>query len=326
MAPLSSPQTAPRAAGSELRATQLSPVFPAVVAVTADTAASAAIYITHALAQECGAIPTVLRVVQDDITVGAAATGTMVGVPETALDPAYRTSQLTALEDQVQRILGTLPSWQYDVEIGVTVPTIVRRARDLRAEIVILGLPDHNFFRRAFVRDTVQGIVEHTPAAVFAVRPELVHRPESILVALDFGIGSLRAAHLACQLVVPGGRVILVYVQPELPPASSADASAGTSAGASAGATNESHDGAPALETAITLLIDELTSQKAVSITSIIEHGGSIEGVKQAAVRMRPDVIALGARHHSAVDWFFGDSVSADLLSDRRWSLLMVPE
>ncbi len=320
MAPLSSPQTARRAAGSELRATQLSPIFPAVVAVTADTAASAAIYITHALAQECGAIPTVLRVVQDDITAGAAATGTMVGVPEAALDPAYRTSQLTALEDQVQRILGTLPSWQYDVEIGVTVPTIVRRAHDLRAEIVILGLPDHNFFRRAFVRDTVQGIVEHTQAAVFAVRPELVHRPESILVALDFGIGSLRAAHLACQLVVPGGRVILVYVQPDLPPASSADASAGATAA------NDSGDGASALETAITLLIDELTSQKAVSITSIIEHGGSIEGVKQAAVRMRPDVIALGARHHSAVDWFFGDSVSADLLNDRRWSLLMVPE
>ncbi|HWG33230.1 MAG TPA: universal stress protein [Gemmatimonadaceae bacterium] len=318
MAPLSSPQTASRAAGSEPRATQLSPVFPAVVAVTADAAASGAIYITHALAQECGAIPTVLRVVQDDIAVGAAATGTMVGVPEAALDPAYRTSQLAVLENQVQRILGTLPSWQYDVEIGVTVPTIVRRAHDLRAEIVILGLPDHNFFRRAFVRDTVQGIVEHTQAAVFAVRPELVHRPESILVALDFGIGSLRAAHLACQLVVPGGRVILVYVQPDLPPASRADATAD--------ATNYGADDASALLTAITLLIDELTSQKAVSITSIIEHGGSIEGVKQAAVRMRPDVIALGARHHSAVDWFFGDSVSADLLNDRRWSLLMVPE
>ncbi len=238
----------------------------------------------------------------------------MLGVPQAALDPAYRTSQLAALEDQVQRILGTLPSWQYDVEIGVTVPTIVRRAHDLRAEIVILGLPDHNFFRHAFVRDTVQGIIEHTQAAVFAVRPELVHRPESILVALDFGIGSLRAAHLACQLVVPGGRVILVYVQPDLPPGSSADA------------TNDSPDGSLALQTAITLLIDELMSQKAVTITSIIEHGGSIEGVKQAAVRMRPDVIALGSRHHSAVDWFFGDSVSADLLSDRRWSLLMVPE
>lgn len=314
MAPLFSPQATSRTAGSEVRATQLSSVFPVVVAVTADGAASAAIFITNALAQECGAVPTVLRVVQDDLPVSAAATGAMGGVPEAALDPAYRVAQLAALEDQVRRTLDTVPNWRYDVEFGVTVPTIVQRARELRAELVILGLPEHNFFRRAFVRDTVQGVVEHTPAAVLAVRPELTRRPESVLVALDFGIASLRAAHLACQLVAPGGRVILVYVQPDLPPGSSADA------------THVSAESASALEKAITLLIDELTFEKTVTVTSIIEHGGSIEGVKEAAVRMRPDVIALGSRHHSAADWFFGDSVSADLLSDRRWSLLMVPE
>src|SRR5665213_2481244 len=207
-----------------------------------------------------------------------------------------------------------LPAWQYDVEVGATVSTIVQRAHELRAELVILGLPQHNFFRRAFVRDTMQGIAENTQSAVLAVRPELTHRPESILVAVDFSITSLRAAHLACQLVAPGGRIILVYVQPDLPPESSADS------------TRMTADGTSTLESALASLIDELTCRKTVTITSIIEHGSSIHGVKEAALRMNPDAIALGARHHSAVDWFFGDSVSTELVSERRWSLLLVPE
>lgn len=314
MAQSNSSQSTSSATPSEKRGTQLSPVFPVVVAITADTAANAAIHITHALAQECGAVPTVLHVVQEDLAPAAGAIGAMGSIPEAALDPAYRTEQLLVLEDQVRQTLGTLPAWQYDVEVGATVPTIVQRTHELRAELVILGLPEHNFLRRAFVRDTVQGIAENTQCAVLAVRPGLTHRPESILVAVDFSTASLRGAHLACQLVAPGGRIILVYVQPDLPPEDSTD-----STGAETGRT-------PGPEAAFTSLIDELTSQKTVTITSVIEHGSSIHGVKAAALRMHPDVIALGARHHSAVDWFFGDSVSTELISERQWSVLVVPD
>jgi nucleotide-binding universal stress UspA family protein len=314
MAQSHSSQGTSSATPSNGRRAQLSSVFPLLVAITADTAASAAIHITHAFAQEFGAVPTVLHVVHEDLALNPAATGAMGSIPEAALDPAYRTKQLLTLEDQVQKTLGTLPAWRYDVEVGATVPTIVQRTHELCAELVILGLPQHNFFRRAFVRDTVQGIAENTQSAVLAVRPELIHRPESILVAVDFSIASLRAAHLACQLVAPGGRIILVYVQPDLPPDSSTDS------------TRIRTDGSAALETALTSLIDELTSQKTVTITSVIEYGSSIHGVKEAALRMHPDAIALGARHHSAVDWFFGDSVSTELVSERQWSLLVVPE
>jgi nucleotide-binding universal stress UspA family protein len=285
-----------------------------IVAITADTAAASAIHVTYALARECGAVPTVLRVVHEDLVLEASATGAMAGVPETALDPAYRTTQLTALQGQVQNVLGELPPWHYDIEVGATVPTLISRTHALQAELVILGLPQHNFFRRAFVRDTVQGVIEGTKAAVLALRPEMNGRPTSILVAMDFSVSSLRAAHLACQLVASGGRVILVYVQPMVAPERSL------------GVTRRRTDGTTALDTAFTSLIDELTSQKTITVTSVIEHGNSIHGVKEVAQRMQPDVIALGAHHHSAVDWFFGDSVSTSLVSDRQWSLLLVPE
>lgn len=284
----------------------LSPVFPLMVAITADAAATAALHTAHALAHEHGAIPTVLRVVHEDLAVEAATTGAMGGVPEGALDPAYRTTQRTALERQVHHVLGELPPWRYEIDVGATVPTIVARTRELRAELVILGLPQHNFFRRAFVRDTVQGIIEQTEAAVLAVRPELMHRPESILVAMDFGPSSVRAAHVACQLVAPGGHVILAYVQPD--------------------ATDRTPDSIAAPDTALTLLLDELSSQKAITVTSVIEHGNPITGVEEIARRTQPDVVALGARNHSAVDWFFGDSVLTNLVTERRWSLLVVPE
>lgn len=298
--------------GPTPRVTQLSPVFPMIVAITADTAAAAAIHMAHALARECGAIPTVVRVVHEDLAVEAATTGVMAGVPEAALDPAYRHAQLGVLHGQVQHALGELPPWQYDVEVGATVPTIVARTHSLQAELVILGLPQHNFFRRAFVRDTVQGVLEHTDAAVLALRPDAVHRPETILVAMDFSESSLRAAHLACQLVAPGGRIILTYVQPGPPP--------GEHLGA-----ERPHPEEPSLDSAFASRIEELTAQKALTVSSIIEHGSPLEGVKEVAERMQPDVIALGGHHHSAVDWFFGDSVSTDLVNERRWSLLVVP-
>ena len=301
-------------AAPEQHPTQLSPVFPMVVAITADTAATAAIHMAYALARECGAIPTLVRVVHEDLAVEAAATGAMAGVPETALDPLYRSTQLSVVYGQVQHALGELPPWHYDIEVGATIPTILSRVRALNAELVILGLPQHNFLRRAFVRDTVQGIIEQTDAAVLALRPDAINRPTSILVAVDFSLSSLRAAHLACQLVAPGGRIILVYVQPQVPPDSSLDA------------TRQRADGTTALDTAFTSLIEELTSQKTLVMTSVIEHGNSIQGVKDVAQRMQPDVIALGAHHHSAVDWFFGDSVSTNLVGERQWSLLVVPE
>jgi nucleotide-binding universal stress UspA family protein len=287
--------------------TQLSAVFPVVVAVTGDAAAAAALCMTDVLAREHGAVPTVVRVVHDAFSMGAgaSATGAMVGVPEAALDPAFRNRHLAALEAQVKEALGTLPPWRYDVEAGATVPAIVQRVRDLHAELVILGLPQHNFFRRAFVRDTVQGVIEQSRTAVLALRPELTHRPASILAAVDFGAASLRAAHMACQLVAPGGHVMLVYVHAERPHGANTDVG---------------------VETALTALIDELSAHKAITVTSIIEHGNSIAGVKDVAMRMRPHVVALGTREHSQVDWFFGDSVSTEFVDERHWSLLVVPE
>lgn len=303
--------TASRAHHSGTR--ELSSVFPLLVAIAGDAASTAAIQVAHALARECGAVPTVLRVVQHDIAAGATATGAMGGVPETALDPAYRTTELTVLQGQVKHVLGELPPWHFDVEVGATVPTVVSRTHALHAELLILGLPQHNFFRRAFVRDTVQGVIEATNTAVLALRPEIVRRPESILVAVDFSLSSLRAAHLACDLIAPGGRVILVYVQPDVPANSALDV------------TPPRADGAISLHSAFMSLIEELTSRKMVTITSVIEHGNSIQGIKAVAERMQPEVIAFGAHHHSAVDWFFGDSVSTNLVSERHWSLLVVP-
>jgi len=308
--PVSSERTS---SGMASHKTQLSPVFPLLVAITADTTATAAIRMTQMLAQECGAVPTVLRVVHGDLALEAAATGAMGGVPETALDPSYRSTQLTALQHQVEHILGALPPWHYDIEVGATVPTLVSRTRDLNAELVILGLPQHNFFRRAFVRDTVQGVVESAQAAVLALRPDAIHRPTSILVAVDFSPSSLRAAHLSCQLVAPGGRIILVYVQPVVSADSSLDA------------TRRRTDATTEIESASMALINELTEQKTITITSVVEHGNSIQGVKDVALRMQPDVIALGAHHRSTVDWFFGDTVSTNLVSERQWSFLIAP-
>jgi nucleotide-binding universal stress UspA family protein len=298
-------------------------VFPLLTAVTHDPAAAAAIRLTHILAGECGAIPTVLQVVHDTPEMAGMDTGTMMGAPASSLDWRYRDPQRAELEAQVGGTLGKLPLWRYEVDDGEPAAAIVHHAQQLQAELVVLGLPQHNFLKRAFVRDVVQDVISRTRSAVVAVRPDVFSRPRHILVAIDFGAASLRAAHIACQLVAPGGRVALVHVQPD-PDSASHDAPAVARHTYRDHLRRERENDAVA--SAFAALIAELASKKQVTIMSLIESGSSIEQVKAAAVRMHPDLVALGSRYHGAMDWFFGNSVSTAMIGERQWSLLVVPE
>jgi len=295
------------------RATAFSPVFPLVVAITDDAAAEAAIRMADTLARELGAVPTLVHVDHGAQRPMVGETGAMGFVDEASLTPEFRNRRMLALENQVRASLGTLPAWHYYLETGAAVPTIVERVKSTFAELLVLGLPHHTFLQRTFARDTVQGVAEQTGTAVFAVRPTLTHRPRSILVALDFGVTSRRAALMACELVSPGGQIVLAYVQPE-----------GPEFGAN-GSERAARHNRDALEAALASMVDELSARTTASVISVIEEGNPVHGVERAAHRLHPDVIALGARHHTSVDWFFGDSVSTELASERAWSLLFVP-
>lgn len=299
-------------AAVEMSQQQLPIVFPVVLALTKDTARTAAVRVTQALARDRGAIPTVLHVVENETEMSPEILPSMPHTYEEALNTEYQNGQLLALESDVHTILGDTPSWRFEIATGRAVPCIAQGARNVSAELVVLGLPHHTALQRAMLRDTVQGIVEQATTPVLAVRPALTTLPTHAMVAMDFSPASLRAAHLARRLMHEHGHMELVYVQPEIegdPPVTEAQR-----------VLREVGLGA-----AFAALIDDLVPSRTMPIRPVVYQGSPVEQIRTGAERLQPDLIALGSGRHTPVDWFFGDTVSTALMHARRWSLLLVP-
>jgi nucleotide-binding universal stress UspA family protein len=62
-----------------------------------------------------------------------------------------------------------------------------------------------------------------------------------------------------------------------------------------------------------------------VAVTTTVLEGAPSEALREFAEQLHPDVIAVGARRHGLVDRMLLGSVTADLVHDGRWSLLIVP-
>lgn len=299
-APLAQAPRTPLAAPERYR---LGAIFPTLVAVADDTAAESAIRFTNALARERGAIPTVLRVL--DVSVYAALDSLpSVGSVEAAmLSPEYRDEVVASLEERIRSVLGAPSRWRIEFEAGETGFCIAREARRLRAELIVVGLRPHSALRRAFVRDTVCDVIRGASAPVIAACPTMRGLPSRIMVALDFSPASIRAAHLARELVGYTGSIELVYVRPQ-----------GDGAGSAR------------LEETLERMIEELEPTRDVQVTSTVLDGEPAIRLLKHAAAIQPDLVAMGHGRHNVVDRFFNDSVSTTFAHDARWSLLVVPE
>ncbi|HEV2642668.1 MAG TPA: universal stress protein [Candidatus Elarobacter sp.] len=300
-------RTSPRPASEY----HLSAVFSTLVAVADDAAAESAIRFTNILAREHGAVPTVLRVLDMSMYAAVDAMPSIIGVEAALLSPEYRDEVVAALEEQIRSVLGTPTRWRIEFETGDTGRCIARHAQQIRAELIVIGLRPHSTLRRAFVRDTVCDVIRGTTIPVLAVRPSLRGLPSRVMVAMDFSMASLRAAHLAREMIGYSGSMELVYVRS---PGGQADVNART------------WHNADGLEEALDRLIEDLHPTPDVQITSVIREGDAGTQLLTHAEQSQPQLVALGSEHQSIVDRFFNDSVSTTFAHDARWSLLMVPE
>jgi nucleotide-binding universal stress UspA family protein len=246
--------------------------FPLILALAEDESATAAIRMTVALARERGAVPTVVR-----------ARGTA----------ACR----EAVEHQVTAVAGQV-DWPLDVTEQTPIDAIIERARLWRAGMIVMGLRGHGVIRRAISRDLLSEVVRVTRVPVLAVRPGSSSLPKRIVVAVDFGGASIRAAHFARHLLADGGAMFLVHV---------------------------SMENSDRVRTMLDALADELAPAPTMTVSSILLHGdvqSSIEGLAQA---VSADLLVVGSEEHSPFDHLRTGSLSIKLAHMARWSTLIVP-
>ena len=290
----------------------LDSVFPLLLAITDDEPAAAAIRVTLALASARGAVPTVVRALGNSRDVEVVVSPFVGAVPEDSLGPEYRDECRDSLQKQIALAAGDV-RWRLEVVDQAPADAVIEQARQLRPELIVMGLQRHGVLYRTVSRGMLRPVTGATRLPVLAVTPELAGLPRRIVAAVDFSEASIRAARLARHLLADDGEMYLVHV-------------------ATGGRCTANRQSRPPRECItqrvaeeLDRLIEDLDPTPAMTITPIVVSGDVCLSIAGCARRVGADLIAVGSDHHSSLDRLLSNSVSMGLARSARWSVLVVP-
>lgn len=290
----------------------LDAVFPLLLAITDDDRAASAIGVTRELARAHGAIPTVLRALGSDHDVEVPIQPFAGYVAEGALSPEYRNETRELLQQQVFDVAGDV-RWQFEVADESPLDAIVNHARQSAAGLIVIGLRRHGVVHRVVVGDLLRSVVRSAGVPVLAVRPDLDALPRRVVVAVDFGEASVRAASIARHILADDGEMHLVHVVPALTHLDHSTVGL-TGAGTFTRALRD-----------LTSMIEDLRPGPGMTICSHVIEGEREAAIDGFAERVRADLLAVGSDEHPLLDRLVNRSVSMGLARTGRWSMLVVP-
>ena len=127
-----------------------------------------------------------------------------------------RSDMLSAALEQVRYNVADTSKWSVDALSGPAAPTIAETAEETGASLIVMGLGKHDLYERVFGSETALRVMQQSHVPVLAVPQNWIGIPRTLLVAVDFGPASLRAAQTAMRIVAPGGSVCFAHVAPEI--------------------------------------------------------------------------------------------------------------
>ena len=127
-----------------------------------------------------------------------------------------RSDMLAAALEQVRYNVADTAKWSVDALTGPAAPTIAETAEETGASLVVMGIGKHDLYERVFGSETALRVMQQSQVPVLAVPQNWIGIPRNLLVAVDFGPASLRAAKTAMRIVAPGGSVCFAHVAPDI--------------------------------------------------------------------------------------------------------------
>lgn len=217
------------------------------------------------------------------------------------------------MRGRLSTLLARPIGWPMAIEMGVPSDAIARQASRDKAALVVMGLRRHGRVDRAVHDETALSVMRKAAGPVLGVLAGTVDLPTSALVAMDFSRASIQAATAAATLMATGGRLTLVYVESMMENDPRATERVVHLLGLEAAF--ERLERALASET---LRVDHvvLHHAKAGTPSSIMLEFAEGRGV---------DLLVAGSARHGRLDRVLLGSVSAELVRDGRYSLLIVP-
>jgi nucleotide-binding universal stress UspA family protein len=127
-----------------------------------------------------------------------------------------RADMLAAAAEQMRYNVADPSGWQVDATSGHPATAIADLAAEQNAALIVMGLGKHDLIARMFGSETALAVIQRARVPVLAVPQNWIGIPRRVLVAVDFGQASLRAARTAMRIVASGGTVCFTHVAPEL--------------------------------------------------------------------------------------------------------------
>ena len=236
-----------------------------------------------------------------------------LNIADTAIGSAVHDEQEAALRARLAATLGHSVEWPTTLALGTPADVIARESRRVRAALVVMGLRRHGLLDRAVHDETTLGVMRSAGCPVLGVTAETSNLPRRILVAMDFGRASVRAALAAVELLADGGTLTLVYVAPmtSYPP----------------------DDGEGVIRTlgveAAFALMTERLEMADNTVDHVVLHHSRPASIASLlldhAESVGAELIVAGSVRHGRVDRLLLGSVSAELARNGRLSTLIVP-
>ena len=232
-------------------------------------------------------------------------------VPDPDLVQRAGTERLQLVREQLDDARGE-HRWPIDLRIGSPASHVVHEAAACHADLLCTGLRKHSLMDRLFGGETSLQIMRRSTIPVLAASPALTGLPRRIVVGVDFSRSSLRAAHLAAQLLADGGVLTLVHVA--LAFGESTEESEGFELVMSEGVAG-----------ALGRLSAGLRLPHGATVETIPLTGTPAAELLAFAHRRGADLLAVGSHKHRMIDRIVLGSVTNDVVRDARCSVLTAP-
>jgi nucleotide-binding universal stress UspA family protein len=310
-------QTETRATTMERPAPSPMTIVPAgqtILVATDDTLASApALRIALALA-EGGAAVHALHVVDTRSAPIPPPLDAAIAIADATYGDSFREQREGEVRAGIAATLGKPVDWPSQVALGVPAYVIVREARRLHADLIVLGLRRHNVLQRATGDETTLHVMRAAPCPVIGATEPLAGRPRRVLVAVDFSRASLEAARAADHLVGADGTLLLAYVAP---------------AEVDVPDNGERVIHELGVDAAFRWFRSELGRAPAAPVEQVKLRRWTTARVAEVLLSYADganvDMLALGSVRHGRVErWILG-SVTSDIARDGSRSMLVVP-
>ena len=231
--------------------------------------------------------------------------------------PSFEEGRRASRQDRVRARVDELGErsrgWTVEVEHGEPASSITRRARELGASLIVMGIGRHQPIDRIVGAETTLRVIRHASCPVFAVAGEHSRRPVEVVVATDFSPPCALAIEAALPLLGEHATLHLVHVwQPS------------TSADAALFSMEQAYESG--LPSRFARFVSALRLPAGVTVHTEVRQGKTVPQLLAFAESHRADLIVAGRHGLNPVARLFIGSVTTALVRGTTCSVLVTPE